>query len=139
MKYIHLILLVFAVSLSSCGEKKNSNSNNITNSSVKHYFCANNCENSGGEVAGNCPTCNTPYTHNQAWHDKDFLKTGPLNVPKDASINNSQTQTPTSSPARNAKGVYHYTCTNGCTGGGASATECNVCGNTLVHNTAYHD
>lgn len=138
MRIFQLILLVFAFTITACGEKKNQNNSATIETSVKHYICDNNCENSGGDIAGNCPTCNTPYTHNQAWHDKDFLKSGPLNVPKDESIRTDPT-TPTQSPARNAKGVYHYTCSNGCAGGGASASECRVCGNTLVHNTAYHD
>ena len=138
MRIFQAVLLLFAFTLLSCSDKKNnSNSSNIENNTVRHYICENGCENSWSDMAGNCPTCNTPFTHNQAWHDKDFLKSGPLNVPKDESL--KQTEAPTQSPARNAKGVYHYTCANGCSGGAASATECNNCGNTLVHNTAYHD
>lgn len=136
MKILKVILLVFALVFISCGDKQKKNDTRQSSSGVIHYICDNNCENSGSDVAGNCPTCNTPYTHNQAWHDKDFLKSGPLNVPKDESI--KTTNTPTPSPARNANGVYHYTCANGCSGGGASATACSNCGNTLVHNTAYH-
>jgi len=46
---------------------------------------------------------------------------------------------PTAEPPQNAAGVWHYTCPAGCAGGGGSATPCSSCGQTLVHNTAYHD
>ena len=49
---------------------------------VQHYICQNKCENSGSDVEGVCPTCNTPYLHNVAFHNDDFLKNGPLNVPE---------------------------------------------------------
>ena len=45
----------------------------------------------------------------------------------------------TPEPAQNAAGVWHYTCANGCAGGGGSATACAVCGSTLAHNSAYHN
>ena len=41
-------------------------------------------------------------------------------------------------PAQNTQGVWHYTCSNGCAGGAGSASACNSCGNTLVHNQGYH-
>jgi len=46
--------------------------------------------------------------------------------------------TPGAEPPQNAEGVWHYTCPNGCEGGGGGATACTVCGTTLAHNTAYH-
>lgn len=45
---------------------------------------------------------------------------------------------PAGEPAQNATGVWHYTCTNGCTGGAGNAMPCATCGTTLVHNTIYH-
>jgi len=42
-------------------------------------------------------------------------------------------------PAQNAEGVWHYTCPNGCEGGGSSAVACEKCGTTLAHNSAYHN
>lgn len=45
----------------------------------------------------------------------------------------------TPEPAQNADGVWHYTCPNGCEGGGGSAAPCSVCGATLAHNTLYHN
>ena len=47
--------------------------------------------------------------------------------------------TPGAEPAQNAAGVWHYTCSNGCAGGAGSAVACATCGNTLAHNTAYHN
>jgi hypothetical protein len=44
----------------------------------------------------------------------------------------------TPEPAQNAAGVWHYTCSKGCAGGGAAAGPCAKCGTTLVHNQAYH-
>lgn len=44
----------------------------------------------------------------------------------------------TPEPAQNAAGVWHYTCSNGCSGGAGSAVACATCGSTLVHNQAYH-
>jgi len=46
---------------------------------------------------------------------------------------------PTTEPAQNAAGVWHYTCGKGCAGGGGSAgTNCATCGGPLAHNQAYH-
>ena len=45
---------------------------------------------------------------------------------------------PTTEPAQNAEGVWHYTCSNGCAGGAGAAGPCATCGGTLAHNTAYH-
>ena len=45
----------------------------------------------------------------------------------------------TAEPPQNAAGVWHYTCTTGCSGGTGSASPCATCGQTLVHNTQYHD
>lgn len=44
----------------------------------------------------------------------------------------------TPEPAQNAAGVWHYTCPNGCAGGGGSATPCATCGTALAHNQGYH-
>lgn len=141
MKTLKLLLLViFAITVSCKDEKTKTVEKDKAKTAVKHYVCKNKCEDSGGDVAGICPVCNTPYTHNQAYHDKDFLKSGPLDVPKsNEGTNNTSTNNANASPAQNAKGVYHYTCKNGCYGGSGTATTCNVCGESLVHNTAYHN
>lgn len=54
-----------------------------------------------------------------------------------AAITPPASQTP--EPPQNAAGVWHYTCSNGCSGGSGSATACATCGSTLVHNTIYHN
>ncbi len=134
-----LLLFVFAITISCKEEKaKTVKKDNLT-TNVKHYVCKNKCEDSGGDIAGNCPVCNTPYIHNQAFHNSDFLKNGPLDVPKSVGTQNANTSSPKASPAQNAKGVFHYTCNNGCYGGSGTATTCKVCGETLVHNTAFHN
>lgn len=103
---------------------------------IQHYYCANQCEGSGGDAAGTCPVCGTEYTHNQAWHDAQNQNAAAGGTAAGANI----TQTPTTpEPAQNAAGVWHYTCPNGHSGGSGSATPCGECGTTLVHNQAYHN
>ena len=138
MKTLKLITLLLFTVLLSCKEEKpkTQSKNKVT---VNHYICQNNCENSGSDSEGVCPTCNTPYLHNQAFHNSDFLKNGPLNVPDNTQTNTQNTNTTAPAPAQNALGVYHYTCTNGCAGGAGSAANCVSCGNPLAHNQAYHN
>ncbi len=62
--------------------------------------------------------------------DENYEPIVPSNTPPPAAA--------TAEPAQNAQGVWHYTCSNGCAGGGGSATACSTCGSTLVHNSAYH-
>lgn len=42
-------------------------------------------------------------------------------------------------PAQNAKGVYHYVCGEGCSGGFGAPGNCPTCGTTLLHNSDYHN
>lgn len=137
-----LLVLVFAITI-SCKDKKPETTNTEIapkNTAVKHYICANKCENSGSDIAGDCPVCNTPYTHNQAFHSDEFLKSGPLNVPQNNTSNpNNPNPNTSSSPAQNAAGVFHYTCNNGCNGGAGTPTKCVSCGADLAHNQAYHN
>ena len=140
MKTLKIILFfVLAISF-SCKEEKPKpilQENNAT-ASVKHYICANNCENSGSDVIGACPVCKNPYIHNTAFHNQDFMKNGPLNVP--TNIQAPAANTPAApSPAQNAKGIYHYTCPKGCYGGSGTATQCANCGEPLAHNQEYHN
>ena len=37
---------------------------------VHHYICSAGCKGGHSDNAGNCPRCNKPYAHNQAWHNK---------------------------------------------------------------------
>lgn len=140
MKLFKLFFVAILLIITSCQEKKQPVNKKIT-STVKHYICANNCENSGSEVAGNCPTCKTPYTHNQAFHNDEFLKNGPINVQSNTPLPNSSSNTINNAvePAQNANGVYHYTCKNACNGGAGTPTNCTSCGEILEHNVAYHN
>lgn len=51
--------------------------------------------------------------------------------------------TPTPPPAdpaaKNADGVYHYSCPNGCAGGAAGPGACATCSAQLAHNPAFHN
>jgi len=140
MKVFQLFLALILIVTISCKEDKPKTlqKEKKVTAKIVHYICDNKCENSGSDVAGNCPTCNTPYTHNLAFHNDDFLKNGPLNVPK-TDLNNNPTTNKSASPAQNAKGVYHYTCNNGCYGGAGTASKCTSCGSDLVHNQTYHN
>jgi hypothetical protein len=39
---------------------------------------------------------------------------------------------------QNTEGVWHYTCSQGCAGGGGKDDNCITCGGSLAHNQAYH-
>ncbi len=112
----------------------------VNTSGVQHYICPNNCAGSGGPSAGTCPVCGSAYEHNQAYHNTP----GQANTPATTITPGGDPTapgaiTPPASPAQNAAGVYHYTCSNGCAGGAASAVACSTCGEVLVHNAAYHN
>ncbi len=102
---------------------------------VKHYTCPKNCKGSGGDAAGTCPVCGTAYVHNAAFHGQ------PGNTPNAATPGATATPVtpPAESPAKNAAGVFHYTCPKGCKGGAGAAGKCASCGGDLAHNSAYHN
>lgn len=136
-KITWLYALVVLVAL-SCKENPQNKKSTNTNSTaqVKHYICLNNCENSGSDTQGVCPTCQNPYAHNDAFHANDFLKSGPLNVPNNTT---APSNTQNTAPAQNRYGFYHYTCSKGCAGGSGIEENCKTCGNPLEHNQAYHN
>lgn len=125
------------------------------NSGVEHYICPNGHVGSGGPSAGNCSQCGTALTHNQAYHSQNQPAINPAtnsgtnpgtnassplfqNTP--GAAGNTPSITPqTSSPAQNANGVWHYTCSKGCAGGSGSKGNCANCGAELAHNQAYHN
>ena len=112
------------------------------NSGVQHYICPNDCAGSGGPSAGTCPVCGSAYEHNQAWHNQPNQTTTPsttITPGANPITPGTITPPPSTEPAQNAAGVWHYTCSNGCTGGAGSAVACGTCGSTLVHNAAYHN
>lgn len=94
---------------------------------VWHYTCPKGCAGGAG-TASACAKCGTTLVHNAAYHEGQN--------PTAATPN--PTATPKPEPAQNAKGVWHYTCGDGCAGGAGSAIACAKCGKTLVHNSAYH-
>ena len=112
---------------------------------VWHYTCPNGCAGGGGSAAP-CPKCGTTLAHNQAYHDGANTtgnavtpqNGGNFTTPPLGSVNSNPPTPPTQEPPQNAKGVWHFTCPNGCAGGGGSTTPCPKCGTTLVHNQAYH-
>ncbi len=116
-------------------------------SGIQHYFCANNCEGSGGDAAGTCPVCGSEYTHNQAWHDAQTAPSPTVTTSGTAAAGTAAAGAagalpPTQAvpePPQNAAGVWHYTCPSGHAGGAGSAVGCSVCGATLVHNQDYHN
>ena len=108
------------------------NSNNLATGVVggAHYICPKKCEGGTSSAQGACPVCKTTLAHNQAFHNTATPTT---------------TSTPAASPLAkpasgpNAKGIYHYTCKNGCAGGGDAAGKCASCSSDLAHNAAYHN
>ncbi|XMO86315.1 hypothetical protein AAFN75_16130 [Algibacter sp. AS12] len=95
---------------------------------VWHYACSKGCAGGAGSAV-NCTNCGTLLAHNSAYHANPNaapLSSAPFAAP------------PTAEPSRNAAGVYHYTCGNGCAGGSGSASNCASCGSALAHNAAYH-
>ncbi len=108
---------------------------------VWHYTCGKGCAGGAG-AAGNCATCGGPLAHNAAYHNNTngtSATTNPvLTNPSTTNTISPPIPPPTTEPAQNASGVWHYTCGNGCAGGAGAAGPCGTCGNTLAHNAAYH-
>ena len=106
---------------------------------VWHYTCSNGCAGGAGSAIA-CANCGTTLAHNTAYH----ANANPAATPPSgataagAPAISPVTAPPAAEPLQNAAGVWHYTCSNGCEGGGGSATACSKCGSTLAHNTAYH-
>ena len=101
---------------------------------VEHYTCPNGHVGGGGAIEGSCTQCGTALVHNQAFHANDAAATP---NPATTATNPLQPQTP--EPAQNAKGVWHYTCAKGCSGGGGGPGNCASCGGPLAHNQSYHN
>ncbi len=126
---------------------------------VQHYTCPKNCVGGGGSAAGNCSVCGEALVHNQEWHSPENMAArgetppptdnatpqgfDPSNPPaidfKNQLNAPAAPQMDSPSPAQNAQGVWHYTCTAGCAGGAGSAGKCSKCGADLAHNQAYHN
>lgn len=120
------------------------------NGVVFHYVCEDLCEGGASNDAGSCPVCGKTLAHNQGFHAQDQNNSPQINqsdLPaglQDLTNNSSvspmvTTPPPTQEPPQNAQGVWHYTCSNGCSGGAGSPIACSSCGTTLAHNAAYHN
>ena len=119
---------------------------------VWHYTCPNGCADGAGNAIP-CPKCGTTLVHNSVYHETPAAPaaaTPTLTPPPSTNPFASPAIAPTGAapignapkapePAQNAKGVWHYTCSKGCEGGGGSAIACSKCGTTLAHNQAYHN
>ena len=123
---------------------------------VWHYTCSNGCAGGAGSAVA-CATCGNTLAHNQAYHGQSTTTPTAAGAPVptaggtpstmfadpsqpavNATVGAAPAPIQTAEPAQNAAGVWHYTCGNGCSGGGGSATACAQCGATLAHNQAYH-
>lgn len=93
-----------------------------------HYICPKKCKGGSSSAQGACPVCNTALAHNQAFH----------NTPQTPVTTPISTPVAPTAAGPNAAGQYHYTCANGCAGGGDAAGKCNSCAGDLAHNAAFH-
>ncbi len=126
---------------------------------VWHYTCPNGHAGGAGSATA-CGECGTTLVHNQAYHGGNAatptangatvpvtpggtpptMFADPSTPPVNATLGTNPAPIPTTAePAQNAAGVWHYTCSNGCSGGAGSAIACTQCGSTLAHNQAYHN
>lgn len=96
---------------------------------VWHYTCPKGCKGGGGAAAP-CAKCGATLAHNAAYHPA-----APAGNPANPTANPAA-QKP--EPPQNKAGVWHYTCPDGCAGGGGAAAPCAKCGKTLAHNSVYH-
>lgn len=110
---------------------------------VEHYICPSGHVGSGGAAQGTCAECGVALVHNQAFHANAPAATGaPAQNPmlqNPGAAGAPTVAAPPTEPAQNAAGVWHYTCSAGCAGGGAAAGPCSQCGGALAHNQAYHN
>ena len=111
---------------------------------VWHYTCPSGHSGGSGSATA-CGECGTTLVHNTTYHDAPSptvpTTTSTIVPAGSEGINVTPGAIPNAKapePAQNAAGVWHYTCSNGCSGGAGSALACGTCGSTLAHNTAYH-
>ena len=75
---------------------------------VWHYTCANGCAGGAGSAEG-CATCGNVLVHNAAYHPAPGTPAPGSQAPGTSAPGQN-----TPEPAQNAIGVWHYTCSNGC-------------------------
>jgi hypothetical protein len=105
---------------------------------VWHYTCSKGCAGGAGSAAP-CAKCGTVLVHNTKYHG-DVPTPAPTTSTTTTAANPTAATPPTPKPepAQNAKGVWHYTCADGCAGGGGAIAPCAKCSKPLAHNPAYH-
>lgn len=118
-------------------QPQEANSPATNSAGVFHYTCSAGCG-GGGAAAGACPQCGSELAHNQAYHNQSSTPTINPNGPISPIIQTQPQLDEANAPAINSAGVFHYTCSAGCGGGGAAAGACPQCGAELAHNQAYH-
>lgn len=90
------------------------------------------CRDGGSDVSGDQNTPSQTTTTNQA-PSSDNPGINNIMAGTDNASGSS------ASASSNASGQYHYICANNCEGSGSdSSGTCPVCGETLLHNDAYH-
>ncbi len=123
---------------------------------VWHYTCPTGCSGGAGSAVA-CATCGTTLVHNQTYHSNNNQPTAPTSITPSGGVTSPSINlgdgtsiapiggAPAAAappkapePAQNAAGVWHYTCSAGCSGGAGSAVACASCGATLAHNADYH-
>lgn len=163
MKYFKIIVLVFvsAVFLNSCKDTSEAPKQGASKSTqaldvkmptkaattqpisadpgqnalgVWHYTCIKGCPGGAG-TTGKCNNCGSLLAHNPAYHGSANMNSAPVSS---APFANPPAAASTAPAGQNSAGVWHYTCSKGCAGGSGVVEPCASCGETLVHNVAFH-
>lgn len=165
-----LIVICLGLAIASCGNKPESTTSDpaqtMTGDSITsvatnnpaaapatetgvpgqpHYKCTKAGCTGTGTAAGKCPVCGSDLEHNAAFHGQPPAGATPQNAVTIDPATGKPAITPvagsaTPPPAKNEKGVYHFTCSKaGCDGGGGAAGKCPKCGSDLAHNQEYHN
>lgn len=98
---------------------------------VWHFICPKGCAGGAG-AAVPCGQCGETLVHNQIYHGAEQ----PMNSNPAQGANPAAK--PKDEPPQNAKGVWHYTCPKGCSGGSGTASPCPRCATVMTHNPVYH-
>ncbi|HLP95981.1 MAG TPA: hypothetical protein VK168_18190 [Saprospiraceae bacterium] len=99
---------------------------------VWHFTCPKGCAGGAGSAVP-CGQCGTTLVHNQIYHGEAQPMSSPA-APGD----NAAAPAKKDEPPQNAKGVWHFTCPKGCSGGAGAAAPCPQCGTVMTHNAVYH-
>jgi hypothetical protein len=103
---------------------------------IWHYTCSKGCAGGAGSAAP-CAKCGTVLAHNTKYHG-DVPTPAPSTSVTSTPGQTATPPTPKPEPPQNAKGVWHYTCADGCAGGAGAISPCAKCSKPLAHNPVYH-